>query len=44
MLLLIRWKLKKKITGQTGDNGTKDIEIMVPLKYLSVFGELLKCL
>ena len=26
-----------KITGQTGDDGTKDVEIMVPLKYLSNF-------
>ena len=24
---------KEKITGQTGDDGTKDVEIMVPLKY-----------
>ena len=28
---------KVKITGQTGDNGTKNVEIMVPLKYLSNF-------
>ena len=28
---------KVKITGQTEDNGTKDVEIMVPLKYLSNF-------
>ena len=28
---------KAKITGQTGNNGTKDAEIMVPLKYLSSF-------
>ena len=26
-----------KITGRTGDDGTKDVEIMVPLKYLSYF-------
>ena len=26
-----------KMTGQTGDNGTKGVEIMVPLKYLSNF-------
>ena len=26
---------KQKITGQTGHNGTKSFEIMVPLKYLS---------
>ena len=24
---------KAKITGQTGNDGTKDVEIMVPLKY-----------
>ena len=30
-------KFKAKITGQTGDDGTKDVEIMVPLKYLSNF-------
>ena len=28
---------KVKITGRTGNGGTKDIEIMVPLKYLSNF-------
>ena len=26
---------KQKITGQTGNNGTKNVEIIVPLKYLS---------
>ena len=31
------FKLKAKITGQTGNNGTKDVEIMVPVKYLSNF-------
>ena len=25
------------MTGQTGDDGTKNVEIMVPLKYLSTF-------
>ena len=29
--------LSKKITGSTGNDGTKNIEIMVPLKYLSNF-------
>ena len=28
---------KVKMTGQTGNNGTKDAEIMVPLKYLRNF-------
>ena len=31
------FNFKAKITGQTEDNGTKDVEIMVPLKYLSNF-------
>ena len=31
------FSLKEKLTGQTGNNGTKNVEIMVPLKYLSNF-------
>ena len=31
------FKFKVKMTGQTGDDGTKTVEIMVPLKYLSNF-------
>ena len=31
------FNFKLKMTGQTGDNGTKNVEIMVPLKYLSNF-------
>ena len=31
------FNFNEKITGQTGDNGTKDVEIMVPLKCLSNF-------
>ena len=31
------FKFKDKITGQTGDNSTKDVEIMVPLNSLSTF-------
>ena len=31
------FNLKVKLTGQTGDNGTKNLEIIVPLKYLSNF-------
>ena len=31
------FNFKAKITGQTGDDGTKDVEIMVPLKHLSNF-------
>ena len=37
------FKFKQKITGQAGNDGTKDVEIMVPLKHLSIFGEFLKC-
>ena len=31
------FKFKQKITGSTGDDGTKTFKIMVPLKYLSNF-------
>ena len=31
------FNFKVKFTGQTGNNETKDVEIMVPLKYLSKF-------
>ena len=31
------FKFKLNITGRTGNGGTKDVEIMVPLKYLSNF-------
>ena len=31
------FNFKVKFTGQTRNNGTKDVEIMVPLKYLSNF-------
>ena len=31
------FNFKVKLTGQTGNNGTKDVEIMVPLKYFSNF-------
>ena len=31
------FNFKAKITGQTGNNGREDVEIMVPLKYLSNF-------
>ena len=31
------FKFKAKITGQTEDDGIKDVEIMLPLKYLSNF-------
>ena len=31
------FKTKEKIAGQTGNNGTKNVETTVPLKYLSNF-------
>ena len=37
------FKFKQKITGSTGTDETKAVQIIVPLKYLSNFGELLKC-
>ena len=36
------YNFKVKITGQTGDDGTKNIEIVVPLKYLSNFWQTLE--
>ena len=35
--LIDSFNFKVKMTGQTGDNGTKNVEIVVPLKYLSNF-------
>ena len=31
------FNFKEKITGQTGNDGTKDVEMMVLLKYQSTF-------
>ena len=33
----VLFKFKQEITGKTGNAGTKNAEIMVPLKYLSNF-------
>ena len=41
------FKLKQQITGETGNGGIKDVEIMAPLKYLSNFNnqnKLVRCL
>ena len=38
------FKLKQKMTGKTAANCRKDVEIIVPLKYLSNFWEFLECL
>ena len=35
--LIDSFNFKVKFIGQTGNNGTKDVEIMIPLKYLSNF-------
>ena len=39
----ILFKFKPQITGQTGNDSTKDVKIMVPLKYLNNFEEYLEC-
>ena len=36
------FKFKQKITGLTRSGGTKDVQIMVPLKYLSNFWRILE--
>ena len=36
------FNFKEKVTGQTGDNGIKEVEIMVLLKYLSNFSRILE--
>ena len=39
------FNFKTKITGKTDNSGRIDnVEIMVPIKYLAVFGELVNCL
>ena len=38
------FKYKQKITAQTENDGTKDVQIMIPLKYLSNFWRTLKML
>ena len=37
MLLLIHLKFKKKIIDQTNGNDRNDVDMLVPLKYLSSF-------
>ena len=36
------FKFKQSIAGSTGDDGTKAVQIMVPLKYLSNFWKTLE--
>ena len=38
------FNFKEEITGQTGDIGTKDVEIIVPLKHLINFWRTLRML
>ena len=38
----VSFKFKQKITGETDASGTKHVEIMVPLKYLSNFWKTLE--
>ena len=40
----ISFTFKKQLTGKTGNGGTKNVEIMVTLKYLSTFWRTLECL
>ena len=42
ILLNLMLKVKEKITGKTGCNGTQKFEIMAPLKYLSNFWRILE--
>ena len=37
IIIVFYLKQRQKMTGQTGNNETKDVQIMVPLKYLSNF-------
>ena len=37
IILLIHLNFKSKMTGQSGEDGTKNVEIMVPLRYSSNF-------
>ena len=40
----ILFKFQLQVTGKTGNNETKNVEIMVPLKYLSRFLRILEML
>ena len=41
-IIVFSFKFKHKIAGQAGNGGTKDVEIMVSLKYLSNFWRILE--
>ena len=36
------FNFKVKMTGQTGNDGTKNVEIMIPIKYLRIFWRILE--
>ena len=40
---IISFKFKEKIAGQTGNDSTKDVEIMISLKYVNNFCRTLEC-
>ena len=43
-MIIIEKKSKVKIIENTpADDSTKNVKIIVPLNYLNIFGELLKC-
>ena len=37
------FKLKQKLTGKAENNGTQNVDTVVPLKYVRNFGEILEC-
>ena len=37
------FRFKQKLTGKTRNNGTKYVQRTLPLEYIIIFGELLKC-
>ena len=40
--IIISFKFKQQMTGQKGNGGTKDVEKMVPLKYVTNFRKTLE--
>ena len=44
LIFLMATIFQRQKAGQTGDNGTKDVKIMVPLKYLRNFWRTLEML
>ena len=44
IMKVLRLNFKQKITDKTGNDGTKDVEIMISLKHLSNFWKTLEIL